>query len=64
MPNQLPFFPNMQNYPNYGYDNFNQNLNYEIQDLKIKVEELERKIKALEEKISNQYNYETSMHMM
>ncbi len=26
MPNQLPFFQNMQNYPNYGYDNFNQNL--------------------------------------
>lgn len=77
MPNQMPFnfygpnIPNMNNIPNFqGYNNGYQNQNYDlesqIENIKKQINVLELKIANIEQELKNKNNfdYQTSMHMM
>lgn len=75
MPNQIPFGANM-NMPGFGpfapnmnipgFENSNNNAMYKLNELEERLKNLEDKVTKLEQKVNtkNEYDYQTSMHMM
>lgn len=68
MNNQFPmgFYPNNQTFP--GVNDFNQPIEYKLNEIDNRLKNLEDKIKMLEEQLNKgntNYNpYQSSMHMM